>query len=233
MQSKIADIIKRGGSASSFIFYGSDLQYSFELVKEFARANEISEFDIVEVSSDSSEKNSKGEIKIKDVRELIRQINLTPGQSRYKLAIIKDADNLSVESANTILKTLEEPPKTAKIFLLSADLNLLSTIKSRCQIIRTEDTDSKKIQETLDSFRKAISGNIKKAFKEAENLSQLADLDSHLDSVIVAMRLKMREKNDKRSLRGIKLLLEAKKNIKITTNKRLVLENLFLNLKNG
>jgi DNA polymerase-3 subunit delta' len=65
---------------------------------------------------------------------LLYELSLRPMSAARRIAIIDDADRLSEESANALLKTLEEPPPGSVLFLLtpSSDL-LLPTIRSRCQ----------------------------------------------------------------------------------------------------
>lgn len=65
------------------------------------------------------------------------RILLRPALSRRKVAIILDADHLSDEAANCLLKTLEEPPDHAIIILVGTSVERqLPTIRSRCQVLR-------------------------------------------------------------------------------------------------
>jgi DNA polymerase III subunit delta' len=66
-----------------------------------------------------------------------RDIRLRPFKGTRKVAILHDADLLNEEGANCLLKTLEEPPPDAVIFLLgTSEQRQLPTIRSRCQIVR-------------------------------------------------------------------------------------------------
>lgn len=77
------------------------------------------------------------DIKIIQVRELIRWLHLKPLSGNRKLAIILEAEKMTPEAANAILKTLEEPPPFASIILTTLDeQKILPTIHSRCQKIR-------------------------------------------------------------------------------------------------
>jgi len=77
---------------------------------------------------------SKSEISIDQIRELERYASLKPFEGRSRVFIIDNADFMSSEAANSLLKTLEEPPPFVYIILLSTDENaVLSTIRSRCQ----------------------------------------------------------------------------------------------------
>lgn len=66
-----------------------------------------------------------------------RDIRLRPMRGTRKVAILHDADELNEEGANSLLKTLEEPPGDAVIFLLGTnEQRQLPTIRSRCRIVR-------------------------------------------------------------------------------------------------
>jgi DNA polymerase III subunit delta' len=73
----------------------------------------------------------------KRMREgLCHDINLRPYAGRRKVAILDDADHLNVEGANSLLKTLEEPPVDSLLILVGSNLQRqLPTIRSRCQAI--------------------------------------------------------------------------------------------------
>lgn len=73
-------------------------------------------------------------IPVDEARRLAEFFSQTPATSPYRVAIIDAADDLNVNSANAILKTLEEPPPRGVIFLVShAPGRLLPTIRSRCR----------------------------------------------------------------------------------------------------
>jgi DNA polymerase III delta' subunit len=76
-------------------------------------------------------------IKVDEVRDLLSEIGFKPFESRMKFVIIEPAEHLNRESANALLKTLEEPPQNTVIVLISHRPKLLlPTIVSRCQVIR-------------------------------------------------------------------------------------------------
>lgn len=84
-------------------------------------------------------------IPIERVREMEQEIRLKPfiGRptgspgGRYKIFIIDNADLLSDPASNALLKTLEEPPPYSLLILVTARTEaLLSTVYSRCQVIR-------------------------------------------------------------------------------------------------
>src|SRR5262249_57738510 len=73
-------------------------------------------------------------IKIAQTREMAEEVYFRPREGRQRFFIIDEADRLREEAANSLLKTLEEPPSTSTIILLTARPDaLLSTIRSRAQ----------------------------------------------------------------------------------------------------
>jgi DNA polymerase-3 subunit delta' len=80
----------------------------------------------------SAEKNT---ISVDQVRELIQQLYLTRHFQAPKVAVIESAQQLNVNAANALLKTLEEPPEYTHLILIAdSSLSLPATIRSRCQI---------------------------------------------------------------------------------------------------
>jgi DNA polymerase-3 subunit delta' len=72
-------------------------------------------------------------VTVDQMRDLMREIQLKPGEAEYKFAIIAAADRLNQQAANAFLKTLEEPPAKSILILLSTDpQRILETILSRC-----------------------------------------------------------------------------------------------------
>lgn len=73
------------------------------------------------------------QIGVEAVRDLIGRIQVSPQISHRKVAVIYEADRMNVASANVFLKTLEEPPASTTILLLTTrPYSLLTTIRSRC-----------------------------------------------------------------------------------------------------
>jgi DNA polymerase-3 subunit delta' len=73
-------------------------------------------------------------LKIELVRDLQRQLALTPMEGRWRVAILRRFEEATTSAANALLKTLEEPPPYAVIVVLADEAeSLLPTIVSRCQ----------------------------------------------------------------------------------------------------
>ena len=86
--------------------------------------------DVITVDADGSI------IKIEAVRDLIAGLTLRPVEARLRIGIILNAERLTPSAADALLKTLEEPPETARLLLTASQVEALPlTIASRCQVI--------------------------------------------------------------------------------------------------
>lgn len=73
-------------------------------------------------------------VKIEQIRELNRSFSFKPVSGRYRVSIVRQAESMTEEAANSFLKTLEEPPEGNILILnVTEPLDLLPTIVSRCQ----------------------------------------------------------------------------------------------------
>ena len=78
--------------------------------------------------------DGRAEIGIDQIREMQHSASLRPFEGRNRVFIIDGAEHLSHESANCLLKTLEEPPPNVQLILLAVNERLLlPTVLSRCQ----------------------------------------------------------------------------------------------------
>ncbi len=90
---------------------------------------------------DSKRKPSK-QVRIDEVRALIDWTTRTSARGRGKVAVLHPAESLNLQSANALLKTLEEPPPGTRLLLCSADpARLLPTLRSRCQLFGLASPD--------------------------------------------------------------------------------------------
>jgi len=79
----------------------------------------------------------KQTIVIEQIRDLQHQLSLKPHSAKYKTGIILEAQRMTTEAQNALLKTLEEPPAHSVLILTAPSAKiLLPTTVSRCQIVR-------------------------------------------------------------------------------------------------
>lgn len=90
-------------------------------------------------------------ISVDDIREQLNgDIMIKPYSSPYKIYIIPEADLMTVQAQNALLKTLEEPPEYAVIFLLTENGDgLLPTIQSRCVMLKLRNIKDKLVKKYL------------------------------------------------------------------------------------
>ncbi|TWT48563.1 DNA polymerase III subunit [Botrimarina hoheduenensis] len=90
---------------------------------------------------------------------LCHDIALRPSVASRRVAIIDDVDALSVESANALLKTLEEPPPRSLLILVGTSLSRqLPTIRSRAQVVRFRPLSSAGVQQVLETLSSDEAG---------------------------------------------------------------------------
>ena len=93
-----------------------------------------------------------GTLKVDQIREARRTLNLTPYQSKYRVALFLRFQEANDNAANALLKTLEEAPSYA-VLILTADNpeQLLPTIVSRCEVIRLRPLRVEEVQRELEN----------------------------------------------------------------------------------
>jgi DNA polymerase-3 subunit delta' len=95
-------------------------------------------------------KNVAGEIAVADARKLVQFFTTTAGEGGWRVAIVDTADDLNTNSANALLKVLEEPPPRSLFLILSsAPKRLLPTIRSRCRTLLLKPLAGAEVAEIL------------------------------------------------------------------------------------
>ena len=132
----------------SYLFLGISGIGKKQIAKEFAKKilgsdlNNNPDFQMIEPDGTS--------IKIEQIRVMQRKILEAPIKCDKKIYIIDNADLMTTEAQNCLLKILEEPPKFAIIILIgSRENSFLSTIKSRCTIIKFQPLSNEEIKKYL------------------------------------------------------------------------------------
>jgi len=89
-------------------------------------------------------------IKIERVRDTVREILARPFENRARAFVVDQAHLLTEQAQNALLKSLEEPPATSHVLLVTgAPQALLTTIRSRCQTLRLGGLPASVLEETL------------------------------------------------------------------------------------
>lgn len=160
--------IKTGKVSASYLFFGDkrvDLLHYALVFSKMVMTQDIKNEDIktqIEKQIDNLAhpdveivNKNNGNIKIDEIREIIYETIESSFNSPKKIFIICGVENLRKESANALLKTIEEPPKNVYFILLSRTLNIIPTIKSRAIKFHLESSTSLELgvdKKTYDFF---------------------------------------------------------------------------------
>lgn len=91
-------------------------------------------------------------IRIEQIHQLQREISLLPLEGKGKVFIISEAEDLTEEASNCLLKIIEEPPEGSLLILIASDLRrIIPTIASRCAKIKFNALDRHKAEALLQS----------------------------------------------------------------------------------
>ena len=105
-------------------------------------------------NADSDETRPRTEISIDQIRQMQHSSSLPPFEGKYKVYIIDEAEQLSTEAANSLLKTLEEPVGKVIFILLATDDRLLpATVVSRCQRLELSPLTAEEVEAALSSHQ--------------------------------------------------------------------------------
>jgi len=97
-------------------------------------ANTYADFRLVTLEHNEKTKKLNKNINIDQIRNLIHEVHLTRRHARLKIVVIYPAEKMNINSANSLLKTLEEPAPEVLLLLLTHNRGRIPiTIRSRCQ----------------------------------------------------------------------------------------------------
>ncbi len=154
-------------------------------------------------------------VKIGQIRDVQKQIIYEPLEGSRKVYILTDAERMNLEAENCLLKTLEEPPASSVLILLTSNIEaLLPTTRSRCQILQFYPMQTEELAEVLmkrfpidaeAAATAAISagGVVGKALTQLEKGNRLASEVPEIlkeTDLLAAFRLAEQFKNNPESL---------------------------------
>lgn len=140
--------------------------------------------------------SSRTEIGIDQIRALSHQANFPPYEGRYRVFIMDRAELLSLEAANCLLKTLEEPPGRVVFMLLVAHVDSIpATVVSRCEGLNLRPVAKSEIEEALRTqfglepersrlISRRACGLPGRAFALAQDESLLAAFDAYRQELL-------------------------------------------------
>ena len=176
----LSNSLKSNMISHAYMFEGPSGVGKNTLARELSRIllemeNLFNSPDYIEIKPDGNS------IKIAQIRKMQTDILVKPYKS-YKIYVFDEAQKMTVEAQNALLKTLEEPPKYAIIILITNNKeSLLDTIKSRCEIIKFTPIPIKDIADYLvktgvDEKRASLLANFSRgSMQKAIELSESED----------------------------------------------------------
>ena len=169
---KVKDILKKAVQHNtvlhSYLFVGEEGIGKSLFAKEFAKSilclgkekpceackscieiEENNQPDYIEIVPDGNS------IKIEQIRNMQLKVAEKPIVSTKKVYVIQEADTMTQEAQNALLKTLEEPPEYITIILIASNENsILNTIKSRCTKIVFEPLSNEELKRYAQEYWK-------------------------------------------------------------------------------
>jgi len=78
-------------------------------------------------------------IKVADVRDIVKRSHYSPSAGRHRVIVVEDADRMTEQTSNVLLKELEEPPaRTVWLLCAPSEADLIPTIRSRVRSVRLQ-----------------------------------------------------------------------------------------------
>lgn len=149
VKNRLESAIKSNRITNAYIFTGPDGVGKKMIAEAFAssligiNAKNSPDYILVEP------KKGENSIKIDQIRNLNSNMGLKP-YSNYKIYVINDADKMTVQAQNALLKTLEEPSSYGIIILITRNEQaLLQTIRSRCTEVKFSPLNNSDIKKIL------------------------------------------------------------------------------------
>ncbi len=136
---------ERGNLPHNLIFEGFEGIGKKLVAKSLFSSEEVSSKDFFLIGEDSYPK-------ISDIRSLIFSLS-KKSIKKYKVAILDNTENITLEAANALLKVFEEPPLDSFIILVTTSVNRLpKTIVSRAKIFKFSPLNKKEIKEFAKKY---------------------------------------------------------------------------------
>lgn len=216
--------------SQSILITGGSEEQRLEKAKELLIKENINDFDILWINQQES-------VGIEQIRLLSKSLLLKPHSSPLHAGCIHNAQKLTVESQNAMLKLLEEPPPSSLVILTaSTSESLLPTVVSRCHHIRLSSS-SERLEIDNETVEKIMTGSFASLMElAAEHEKEREEAVVFIDSLTASLRAQLYslyiEAGDTKQVahqydRLLSLLQETREAVLGYVNPRLALEYLF------
>lgn len=226
-------IIDTNNIAHSYMFIGKESIGKMLFAKDFAKAilctNNLKQCDKCKSCIEFNSSNNPdfeiiepdgNNIKIEQIRELIKKVYEKPIVSTRKVYIINESNLMTKEAQNSLLKTLEEPPEYVTIILIASNESIfLPTIKSRCTKIIFNKLTNNELKIILekkynkmsiqDIVLKIADGSVNKAINlegKEELYKTINNIYSSLDKINIIKLINSKENIFKEKEQAIEIL---------------------------
>jgi DNA polymerase-3 subunit delta' len=156
---------------------------------------DVTEFNLARQAERDREKSKNLTLNVATVREISAAVSYRPGESRWRIIIVDNAETMQETAQEAFLKTLEEPPSYAVILLLATDVEaILPTILSRSTVVRFGATPVDDIRRALelaeiessmiDRLAAVAGGSIDWAFQAASDRAKLEAREAEIGEAL-------------------------------------------------
>jgi len=219
----------------AFLLSGGTREARLELIERRLKSWQVGKFDRLNLAPEVTS------IGIRQVREMIGQLNLKPATSPYLVAIIHQAESLTLEAQQALLKTLEEPPAQARLILETDNpATLLPTIVSRCQTISLSASGGEKpisadtVANTDTLLSLLETPKIGERLKIIDQITTKREVTLRwVEEITMILQKELSASKSKFNLttqqtaKILRLLLEARQQLLSNVNPKLILDNVF------
>lgn len=216
--------IESGQTDHAYLLVSSDESILQTQIDYLIDQLSYTQFEIVNVVP---EEKKNGEITIGKMKALRAEL-ANKASSGKRLVIIRSAQKINTEAANSFLKTLEEPPKDTIIVMLSGSRNILPTLISRSQVYQFPALKRDFLSFQPEDIEKMIKSSLKERFATVDRIVKENQVEALIEDLLTYYHQKL--KTGERVEGILNRITQAKKHYQANVGAKLVLENILLSV---
>lgn len=199
---------------TSIIFQTTNPNQVTKLIPFFRLENNP---DLIQVNQDASG------ITIETIRNLQSDFSQKPYVESHKIVILYDAQSMNIVCQNALLKSLEEPPAHLQLILVTSSPSvLLSTIRSRCQLIT--DTLTVQTVSQFPSLSQLQVSSVPEVIDVAAQIKERSDASIYVLQLIDESKHQLASSPTLKLVSNLKALQQAYLMLQANTNVKMVME---------
>lgn len=180
----------------------------------------------------------KDSIGIEEIKNLQKQMIYKPFQEQIQIGIIYDAEKLTTQAQNALLKSLEDSTKYSTYILhVDNEKNLLPTIRSRSKIIYVKNQEKEQQPNNIDEdiLEKTLLEKFQTIEQYTETKQKSNELINGIENILkTKLELQIKNgniNNSKKILEQLKIITDCRAKISANCNKKLALESMLIQLE--